>query len=107
MKTLRRFFGSSTLSPTGLVAWALVLVALAVALHWAGWREHTTFLSGTAAGEFSLGETVSRGTAYLAAYMAAVVVAPILLLAALILRGLERTFTPRLPRHEQRVCMKP
>ena len=59
----------------GLAAGILLLLAGA---HLLGWRDHVSVLSGTVPGE---GGTVGQGVAYAGIWFAAVVVAPILVLA--------------------------
>lgn len=69
--------------PAGLLVRALVLVLFYGAVHVAGWRQYTSFLCGTvemAGGTVSW--TAYAGAAYLVAYLSAVVLAPILVLAA-------------------------
>ncbi len=65
----------------------LELAGLFLIAHLAGLREYTTFLSGTTG---DLGTTIERsglyGTTYIVLYLGCVVVAPILLLAAGLLK---------------------
>ncbi len=71
------------LSPTDLAVRAIVLSALFGLAHWAGLREHTTFLSGTLADPSMRWEWAAfLGCTYLALYFAFVLLVPILLLAA-------------------------
>lgn len=83
------------LSPRGLVARALLLAAVYVACELAGWREATTFLSGSQTGS-SWSATVWKGVAFLLAYHGAVLLAPILLIAAGLLAAWGRFGTARL-----------
>ncbi len=69
-------------SPKGLVLRAAALTLLFALCHLAGWREHTSFLSGTAAPESSLEATMIYGLIYIVAYIGLVVLVPVLLLAA-------------------------
>jgi hypothetical protein len=71
------------LSPVGFVATALLIALVFAIVHVLGWREHTTFLSGTpvSAGA-GADQSEVLGTAYIAAYLAFVLLCPILLLAA-------------------------
>lgn len=76
-------------SPQGFLLRALLLAIFFGAVHVAGWREHTTFLSGTtASADTSLNTSVILGVIYLAAYFGFVLLTPILILAAGILAGL-------------------
>lgn len=76
-------------SPQGLLLRALLLAIFFGAVHVAGWREHTTFLSGTSAStDTSANTSVILGLVYMAAYFGFVLLAPILILAAGILAGL-------------------
>ncbi len=69
---------------------ALILVAFLVA-HLAGLREYTTFITGTAAGTgASLRLSAIWGMIYLTLYFSAVILAPILILAATFWIGVER-----------------
>ena len=77
------------LSPRGLAARALLLVAVYGVCELAGWREATTFLSGTQTGG-SWSATVWKGVAFLLAYHGAVLLAPILLIAAGLLAAWRR-----------------
>jgi hypothetical protein len=82
----------SRLSPRALLRLGLTLVAFFLALHLAGLRESTTFLSGTPGG------SAYAGVLYTLAWFAAVLVAPPLVIAAAILavatRGTEPPETP-------------
>ena len=71
------------LSPMGLVVWA-VFVALGFAVvHTLGWRDHTTFLSGTpASAGGGAHQSEVRGMTYLALYFAVVLPVPIMGIAA-------------------------
>jgi len=71
------------LSPTDLIARAIVLSALLGIAHLAGLREHTTFLSGTLADPaMGWGWAAFLGGIYLVLYFAFVLLVPVLLLAA-------------------------
>jgi phosphotransferase system glucose/maltose/N-acetylglucosamine-specific IIC component len=78
-------------SPRGFLIRALLIAAAFAVVQLAGWRDHTSVLAGTV-GPSSAGRETSAilGVAYLAAYMAFVIVTPVLLLAAAILTLLER-----------------
>lgn len=81
--------GLELFSPHGLVARALLFVALYIVCETAGLRENATFLSGTQASGAWNG-TVVRGLLYLFAYYGFVLAAPTLLLAAAMLYAWER-----------------
>ena len=79
------------LSPRGFVARALLLAVVLAVCELAGWREHTTFISGTATSAgVGMNTVVALGLVYMLAYFGFVLGAPILLLAALILAGFNR-----------------
>jgi hypothetical protein len=88
---LKRMLRARGFPPAGMVARAL-LIALAFGVcHLLGWREHTTFLSGTAASaDASLQRTSTLGVIYLVAYFGFVLLTPILILAAMLLKCAER-----------------
>jgi hypothetical protein len=70
-------------SSPGFVARALLLVLIFGACELAGWREHTTFISGTApSADAGINSSVTFGVIYMLAYFGCVLVAPVLLLAA-------------------------
>ena len=67
------------------------MVALFVALHVLGWRDDTRIISGTAAGPgLDSALTALRGVLYALAYFGAVILAPILIIAAGLLAGFSR-----------------
>ena len=81
--------GRGMFSPQGFLLRALLLAFFFGIVHAAGWREHTTFLSGTAVSkDTSLNVSMACGLVYLTAYFGFVLVMPILILAAGILAGL-------------------
>jgi hypothetical protein len=69
------------LSPAGFLSGAGLLAAAFAGCALAGWREDTTFLSGTV-GADGWEATRNGCAAYLLAYFGVVLVAPILVLAA-------------------------
>jgi hypothetical protein len=84
MKTRRR---SSRTSPEYLIKWAILLTVLFVVAQASGWREFTSILSGTNGSVMSgWRETAFFGIIYIITYLGVVVLAPILILAALILK---------------------
>jgi hypothetical protein len=73
-------------SPAGLTGRAFLIGVLFVSCHLFGWREHTTFLSGTsAAAGTGVSASAVLGIIYMAGYFGLVLLSPILLLAALML----------------------
>jgi hypothetical protein len=84
---LRKLLRAPAFTPADFVQRALFILVLFVVAHLLGWREYTTFLTGT------LGQTdVSWqwacfcGTTYLLLHFATILAVPILLIAALLLR---------------------
>jgi hypothetical protein len=71
------------MTPAGLLKRAAIVAAAFLVCHLAGWRELTSVLSGTPPGSTlaALG-----GVLYLVSYFAAVIVAPVLVIAAGLLR---------------------
>ena len=84
---LRMFWRADLLSPAGLVAHAVVILGLFATLHLLGWRDDTRILSGTS---LPSSGAVFRGFLYSAAYFAAVILSPILLLAGAIQAAIQR-----------------
>ncbi len=70
-------------SPKDFVRRAVVITVISAALHFAGLREFTSILNGTV-GSIALGWRMSAflGLAYIFAYLAFVLLVPVLLLAA-------------------------
>ena len=78
----RWFFPTSFFTPKGLAIRAMVLVLVYLVLHAVGLREYVTVFSGTSpTGKLELLPAVF-GASYAIAYLGAVVIAPILTLAA-------------------------
>ena len=70
-------------TPKDFLLKALLLSTLFLAAHLAGWREYTTFLSGTSATpELSWNQAAFRGMVYLLLFFGQVLMVPILLIAA-------------------------
>jgi len=82
-------------SPRYLVIRALMLGVLFFLAHLAGLREYTAFLSGTAAGQTTMGWSVFYGTVYIVLYLGVVVLAPILAIAAGLLVLWEKVISRR------------
>jgi hypothetical protein len=74
-------------SPRSFAMCALLLVLFFGAVHIAGWREHTTFLSGTLAADGDAPTSARLGLTYLAAWFGFVLLAPVFVLAAGLLAG--------------------
>jgi hypothetical protein len=89
--TVRGLLRAPSFSPTGMILRAL-LIALSFAIcHALGWREYTTFISGSQA-DVVMDRSVSTlcAVAYMAAYFGSVLIAPVLLLAAIIINLWDR-----------------
>ena len=72
--------------PRGLLVRAALLLGALGVVHALGWREHTSFLSGTAGdAEGSREMQAVQGLLYILAWLGAWVAAPILALAAALL----------------------
>jgi hypothetical protein len=82
--------GGPLLSPWGLAVRAAWIVVLFAVLHGLGWRDFTSILSGTAPGESLYGVKTWLGVLYALAYFAAVIVAPILVIAGALLGVFDR-----------------
>lgn len=72
------------------LAIAALIIALFAALHALGLRPYAAILSGTAPPGATGAEAIVLGLAYVALYFAAVIGAPILLIAAGVMRILDR-----------------
>jgi hypothetical protein len=84
----------AVVSPAGLaIAAVIIAVAFGVA-HALGLRPYTAVLSGTAPPGASGGAAIALGLAYVALYFAFVIVAPILLIAAGVMRLVTRRSSP-------------
>jgi hypothetical protein len=82
-----RLIGADFFSPKDFVRHALLIVVLFVIAHAFGLREFTTIISGTMASPALGAETCTLlGIGYMALYFGAVVLAPILLIAAGLLK---------------------
>ena len=83
---LRELSGCGIFSPKGFLILAFYLALFFAVCHVVGLREHTAFISGTAASpDGSESSTMVFGVIYLCAYFGCVLLAPILVLAATIL----------------------
>ena len=72
-----------TWTPAGLLARSVVLWLLFLTAHAAGLRRCTSILSGTVPeGSIPLGQATILGTAYIVLYLGAMVVAPVMAVAA-------------------------
>jgi hypothetical protein len=93
VKWSRLIYGGqwSLFAPSGLIARAVFVVLVFIILHAIGWRTYATVLSGTSpTGEPFTYTDSWRMVAYVLSYLFATVLAPILLIAALVLSLLTR-----------------
>lgn len=95
MKTTKRnLLGrlwNAGLTPGGLLVRAALIALFFAACHLAGWREHTTFISGTpTSGGSQVNTSIVLGVVYMAGYFGFVLLTPILTLAAGLLFAFER-----------------
>jgi membrane protein implicated in regulation of membrane protease activity len=90
-RQFRECWRADFFSPRGFLLRALLIAAVFLAVHLAGLRDYTSVLNGTV-GPGSAGWKLSAflGLAYLAIYMAFVILAPVLILAAAILALCQR-----------------
>lgn len=86
MKRIRSLLRAGTFSPTGLCVWAGAVTVAFALVHLAGWREQVTVLSGTLPPGGSFAAAQFKAATYLATYFGTVVGAPILLVAAALLK---------------------
>lgn len=94
IKKIARLLLAPTFTPGGLALRAVLIGVAFAALHAAGLREATSFISGTSAtGQPLTTAMAMSGAVYLIVFFGAVIVSPILLLAAGILWGMERIVT--------------
>ena len=91
-KILRPLLASSLFSPRGLLARAAVLLAVFGLFHLLGWRDDTRIFSGTS---LPYTPAVVCGVLYAAAYFSAVILCPIMILAAGINAVLLRFLKPK------------
>ena len=83
MQRFRELIRAPFFSPPGFMARALLLILIFSGCELAGWRDHTTFISGTAtSADAGISSSVTFGVIYMLAYFGCVLIAPILLLAA-------------------------
>jgi hypothetical protein len=96
MNLLKKLLRIQTFTPVGFLCWAALFLILYGVCECAGWREHTTFLTGTATSETdSLQMSSERGLIYMMFYFGFVLVVPILVLAAGIFRVIARILRRR------------
>jgi|ERR1043166_3205295 hypothetical protein len=96
MPKLRELIRAPFLSPLGFVMRALLLAVIFGACELAGWREHTTFISGTTvSADAAISSSITCGLIYMLAYFGFVLAAPILLIAAVLLSVVNRFVVPR------------
>jgi hypothetical protein len=83
----------SLLTPSGLIARAALGVLAFIVLHAIGFRAYTTILSGTSpTGEQVAYVDMLKMVAYVLSYLFSTILAPILLIAAVLLTVLQRKF---------------
>ena len=86
LQSWRELLAAPLFSPRGFVMRALALLILYGICEILGWREETTFISGTpTSAESGTDTSIIFGVIYLFTYFAAVLAAPVLLLGAGIL----------------------
>ena len=101
LHALMRLFQAKLISPGGFVKLAMLIGVAFGFVTCLGWREHTSFLCGTTAVPgMRLEDSALLGTIYLAAYHSFVLLAPILLIAAGLLAGLEKWSAERARKRE-------
>jgi hypothetical protein len=88
---MHALFCGSLLSPVGWALRAGVLLAIFAAVHLLGWRDATCIISGTAPDS----TTALHGILYALAYFSAVILCPILILAAVLCALFRRLFSVR------------
>ncbi|HVT89719.1 MAG TPA: hypothetical protein VHD56_12760 [Tepidisphaeraceae bacterium] len=82
-KTIRAMLWTSLPSPRGWFVRAVIIILAFAVFHLLGWRDDTRFISGTSTVPQMNGDwTAIRGLIYAFCYFAAVIVAPIMLIAA-------------------------
>ncbi len=87
---IKRTVRAPVLSPRGFAARAALIALVYTLLHLAGLREYASILSGTApTGDPNDYLAMALGMTYVLVHLAFVLIAPVLVLAAGILRGLE------------------
>jgi hypothetical protein len=86
IEILRRLWKAETFSPAGFLLRAILIAVLYCASELLGFREYTTFLSGTS-GNVNLGWQMASllGLIHLLLYVGFVLLAPIFLIAACLL----------------------
>jgi|GEM_PF-933331 len=83
----------SPLTPSGLLARAMLGVLVFIVLHAIGFRAYTTILSGTSpTGEQVAYADMLKMVSYVLSYLFSTIVAPILLIGAVLLAVLQRKF---------------
>ncbi len=93
LRRVRHWLRADFLSPKDLLRHAALIVVLFAAAHLAGLREFTTIISGTLASpSLGAGGCALLGVGYIALYFGAVLLVPVLLLAAGLLFVWETVF---------------
>lgn len=87
MSLWQRIWRAPTFSPLGFLVRGLLLVGFFVICESLGWRDYAAILSGTSPTGAPLDSTMSLiGCTYFVAYALVVLVAPVLMIAAVVLR---------------------
>jgi hypothetical protein len=92
VKTALQFISHLFIGPRALLFWATTMLIAFGIVHALGWREFTTVLSGTIPKDNTEAEAAFKALAYMSAYFATVLLAPILLIAAALNRLIERLY---------------
>ena len=93
MQKFRELIRAPLFSPPGLAVRALLLVVAFGLCELAGWREHTTFISGTVtSADMGINASATFGLIYMLAYFGFVLAAPILMIAAFVIFVFRRFF---------------
>lgn len=91
---LSELYRAPAFSPKGMMLRAAIIALGFAACHLLGWREHTTFISGSqVGGEVNRSISMLLGILYMAAYFSVVLLTPILFLTAAIVHFWDRAFS--------------
>lgn len=92
MRTALQFIRQLFIGPRALLFWAVTILIAFGIVHALGWREFTTVLSGTIPKDNTEAEAAFKALAYMTAYFATVLIAPICLIAAALSLVIERLY---------------
>jgi hypothetical protein len=91
----KRWLQAPFFSARGYVSRAVLISLVFAVCHFLGWRELTTFLSGsTASPDMSIKTSGTMGVVYMLTYFGFVLAVPVLLIGAGLVSFFERFFTP-------------